>query len=108
MENNKYQKFRYIGKKIKEIRELRNLKQKDLSERIGKSAAYLNAVEKGNKKPSLDLIISIADALDIDPGEIMFRSANISQIKKILQKSNFTQLLEELKSNFQLLKKNSG
>lgn len=90
-------KYAYIGKNIKRIRVHYNLKQTELAKKIEKSTQYLNAVENGHKKPSLDLIISIADKLNIDPAKIMIRDEEARrQIKKIFEDHDLSKKVEEL------------
>lgn len=53
-----------IGKKIRAARKGKKLRQEDLAERTGLSPNYIGMVERGEKVPSLESFISIANALD--------------------------------------------
>lgn len=53
-----------IGKKIRAARKDKKLRQEDLAERTGLSPNYIGMVERGEKVPSLESFISIANALD--------------------------------------------
>ena len=53
-----------IGKKIRAARKEKKLRQEDLAERTGLSPNYIGMVERGEKVPSLESFISIANALD--------------------------------------------
>ena len=52
-----------IGHAIKTIRKHRKLTQCDLAKRVGVTQAYLSQIEYGKKKPSLDVLETIAEKL---------------------------------------------
>lgn len=54
-----------FGSKIKYYREQRGLTQEKLAELSGISYSYLTDIESGTKKPSVDFIIPLLNALDI-------------------------------------------
>ena len=52
--------------RLRSLREARGLSQSELEERIGKEANYITRIETGRiDSPPLDVIASIADALDV-------------------------------------------
>ena len=53
-----------VGKNIKEMRELRNLTQEELSKKVGITQAMLSQIERGTKNPSIQVGVLIADALN--------------------------------------------
>ncbi len=53
-----------IGRRIKEVRNLRKMPQTVLAEKCGITDSYLSYIECGKKAPSLEVIIKIARALD--------------------------------------------
>ena len=55
---------------LKEIREEKNITLRKLSEVTGISKSHLNYIERGEKEPSLSIIIRIAVALNIDEKEL--------------------------------------
>jgi Predicted transcriptional regulators len=59
--------FRFV---LKRYREARNLTQEELSERIGVSTGFLGMMEIGRKWPNVDMLIRIARALGVRPGEL--------------------------------------
>ena len=59
-----------VGMRIKELRRARNLSQELLSERVGISSKYLSSIERGRENPTLDTIIKISTALDVELSEI--------------------------------------
>lgn len=55
---------------LKRIRKERNITLKRLSEMTGISEAHLNYIERGEREPTLSVIVRIAVALNIDEKEL--------------------------------------
>jgi transcriptional regulator with XRE-family HTH domain len=51
--------------KLRLVRERRGISQRQLSKRLGTSKSYINNLENGEGKPSIDLIVKIAHFLDV-------------------------------------------
>ena len=60
-----------VGKVIQEYREKRNLSQEVVSGLADIGRTHLSAIERGERKPTLETFFKIADALDIKPSELM-------------------------------------
>lgn len=56
-----------FANRMREIRELRGLTQKDLATKIGVGNTAISNYEKGTSFPNTDILYKIFDALDIDP-----------------------------------------
>lgn len=54
-----------IGKNIRKFRQERHLRQEDLAEKAGLSVNYVGALERGEKTPSLESFITIANVLHV-------------------------------------------
>ena len=54
-----------IGKNIRAYRQAKKLRQEDLAEKTGLSANCVSMVERGEKIPSLETFICIANALGV-------------------------------------------
>jgi len=55
-----------FGEKLRILRKQRGITMKELSQMLGfASYTYLNAIELGNKKPSLELAAEIARFFDV-------------------------------------------
>ena len=61
-----------IGRKLRAIRERKGLTLKNLAEMADLSESLLSQIERGKVSPSLDSLMSITGALEIDP-EYLFR-----------------------------------
>ncbi len=59
-----------IGKRIQEIRKKRGLKQEELAEKIGVSAHYMSALERGVYNIKLELLVNILNELDCSADEV--------------------------------------
>lgn len=60
-----------IGYRIQKCRERMGLKQEELAERVDLSCNYLSAIEREVKKPKLDTLIRIINALGVSADIIM-------------------------------------
>jgi len=67
-----------LGRVLVEARERAGLKQSDVAARLGLPASYLSKVENGTRRLDVIEFIRIADAMGIDPAEI------VSEIKQKL------------------------
>lgn len=59
-----------FGQKIVEARTIRNLTQEQLAERAGIQQNNLSRIENGRYNPGLDILIRIANALELELGFI--------------------------------------
>lgn len=55
-----------LGKRIKELRNQRDMILTELGERTNLSASYLSQIERNKATPSLTTLLSIAEALDVE------------------------------------------
>ena len=61
----------YIGDNLKLVRTRRLLTQEELAERAGISPATVVNVERNNQEPHFRTIRKLAEALDVDPTELL-------------------------------------
>ncbi len=61
---------------LKAERERRSLSLSAVAERAGLSYQMIAFVERGERTPTIDSFVRIADALEIDPAEIMAKALN--------------------------------
>lgn len=59
-----------IGLKIKYYRNLRDLTQESLSEKISCTENYLSLIENGHKNISLKMVYKISEALNINAAKL--------------------------------------
>ena len=54
-----------FGSRVRESRKKLKLTQEALAERVDIAVTYLGEIERGEKTPSLDVLINLADALGV-------------------------------------------
>jgi transcriptional regulator with XRE-family HTH domain len=77
-----------IGRRIKELRHRRGLSQEALTEKAETSANYLSRMERGTENPTLDMLIKIADALEVDMWELFDfgHQAGLKEMKETINR----------------------
>ena len=82
-----------IGKNIRKYRLIRKLRQEDLAEKADLSINYVGAIERGEKTPSLESLISIINALGVSADMIL---ADVLDNGYLVKDSLLAQKLEKL------------
>lgn len=70
-----------IGLRIKHYRVMRNLSQEQLADQVGMSYVYISYIETAKKRPSLEAVINIANALRVSSDELLVDNIAISKVK---------------------------
>lgn len=60
-----------FGRKVRDLRLSRKLSQADLADDAGIRRALVSEVERGEANPTLESIVRIALALDVEPAELL-------------------------------------
>ena len=60
---------------LRRIRHGKQLTQEELADRSGLSARYIGAIERADVSASVTVLGQIADALSVEPGELLKSSA---------------------------------
>jgi transcriptional regulator with XRE-family HTH domain len=60
-----------MGRKLKEIRERKNLSQDELAKAVGISSSYAARIERGEENPTVKVIENICKALKIKSSDIL-------------------------------------
>ena len=58
--------YRKMGAKIRYYRQLKGINQTDFAIKVSISSQYLSKIENGKRIPSLPVLLSIAEALEVD------------------------------------------
>lgn len=61
---------RRIGRRVKELRQAKQLTQEQLAEQIDRTVDTISNLERGASLTRLEVILRIADALSVQPSEI--------------------------------------
>ena len=59
---------------LKEIREEKNLQQKEIAKRLNRTAACISSWETGKTEPSIDDLIKLADLLEVSLDYLLNRT----------------------------------
>ncbi len=62
---------RILGKRIRDRRQVLGLSQEEMAARCGLHRTYYGSVERGERNIALQNIVRIADALDLDPSDLV-------------------------------------
>ena len=87
-----------FGERIKQLREAKGMSLKDLEHVSGVTSSYVHRIEKGLRKPSVEKIEKLADALDADFKELL-DLLNIGFILDDKNKKDETDLVKFVKNN---------
>ena len=61
----------YIGERLRQLREERALRQEDLAELAGVGKNTVNRIEKNRTEPHMTTVRKLAEALELDPRELV-------------------------------------
>ncbi len=86
MDNSSVSKL--LGEKIRDIRKSKSLSQEDVSYIASLSPTHLGQIERGNKKPTVETISKIANALDVTIIDLFNFDMPQYDAKSIKQSSN--------------------
>ena len=65
-----------FSNRLTEVRKDRNLKQKDLADKLGITPARLSSWELGKRTPDITMLSQISKVLDVDPNHLLGISVN--------------------------------
>ena len=71
--------YRKIGKRIKTLRESKNMTQEDLAEKTGLSNNYISNIECARSKPSIATLIKICNVSETTPDYVLLDSVYASK-----------------------------
>ena len=80
-----------LGAKIRRLRTERRYSQEQLAGLAGMNAKYLSEVERGERKLSVELLVALANVLEVAPAEMLAdeqypgREELIAKIVRLLQ-----------------------
>lgn len=68
-----------LNEALRLIRVYHDMKQSDVANALGVSASYISEIEKGRKKPTLELVEKYAHNFHIPASSIMYFSENMGK-----------------------------
>jgi transcriptional regulator with XRE-family HTH domain len=63
--------YQFMGKRIRQQRQLKHMTQEYLAEQAGISLSFLGHIERGTRKASLDTVVKICNALKVSPNMLL-------------------------------------
>lgn len=84
--------YSVIGRRIREARLNKKIRQEELADKINVSVAYMSRVETGKSQINLKRLTQIAEVLDVSPGYLLIGSNRTS---KEYLKEDFRALLDK-------------
>lgn len=64
-----------MARNLRRVRHDKKLTQEELADRAGLSMRYVGAIERGDVSASVTVLGQIADALEIEPGELLKKAS---------------------------------
>ncbi|MGF1481871.1 MAG: helix-turn-helix domain-containing protein [Cyanophyceae cyanobacterium] len=73
MTSKKHEKAKQLfGERVQTLRKARGITQEQLAERLNKSIEHVSYIERGERAPSFETIIDVAEALDVSVPYLMY------------------------------------
>lgn len=72
-----------LGEKIREVRNARKISQSRLADMIDRSPTFISCLERGEKGPSLDTLVQIADSLRTSLDTLLENNRTILLLERI-------------------------
>lgn len=83
MKGDKWDKL--FGQRVRAVRTSLGLKQRTVANRIGIEEKHLGRIERGERRPSFELIFDLAEAMDVAP-RVLFEFDRDESNPAVLQK----------------------
>ena len=75
--------YNEIGTRIRKYRKLKNISQEELAEKIDISTTHMSHIETGSTKLSLQVLVDIAQILEVSTDALIFEKTSKLKIQKI-------------------------
>lgn len=84
-----------LGKKIKQIREMRGIKQITLAERLNMEPSNLTRIENGYQFPKEENLVKIAQILDVEVGDLFKNDSCPSREQMLIKVSEIVNKMDD-------------
>lgn len=85
-----------LGRRIRHYRKLKGWKQRQLAEVIDVTDEYISHIENAHARPSLDKMVAIANALEVDMNTLLIDSLTAAKGQVVNQQ--LSELISELET----------
>jgi len=109
--------FKILGKRIKELRLLNGFSQEKLAEMCNVAVSHISRIESANKKPSLECLVKLGDALGVTVNAFLYGNqkndligykSELFEIIKDCDNYEKNVLLDVIKSTKESLRENNS
>ena len=98
--------YKALGKRISNARKQAGITQEALGEQLNMTRKHISVIESAIKRPSLDALVDIANALDVSTDDLLMHSTSTSnsEIHRLLLDCNeieqeiLTRMVREMKA----------
>ena len=90
--------YALIGKRIRETRKQRGLSAEELAEIADLSTVYISYIENAKRKPSLESLIKISNALEITIDELLYGNLLYNPTEYQTEKRYIFEVLSAIKN----------
>ena len=63
--------YRKLGSRVRQQRELNGLTQGQLAQKVGVSTSFIGHIERGEKKASMETVVSLCNAMAVSPSVLL-------------------------------------
>lgn len=70
--------YRELGRRVRQRRVMREMTQEDLAKKAGISCSFVGHIERGEKKFSIETLVTICNALEISPNYLLQDSLDVN------------------------------
>jgi transcriptional regulator with XRE-family HTH domain len=67
-----------LGRAIRQARQTNGLSQEELSLVTGIHRNYIGGIERGERSPTVRVVLTLEEALELSPGDLFARAATLS------------------------------
>ena len=85
-----------VGKRLKQLREVKGLSQGDIERRSGLLRSYISRVEGGYTAPSLTTLEKFAKALEVETYQLFFQGEGKPSAPKVPEQVNLSKAVKRL------------
>ena len=79
--------YEKMGKRMKYKRQSKNMNQEDIAKIVRISPSYYGNIERGNRVPSVDTLVAIANALEVGTDFLLADSLTVANPQRTAQET---------------------
>lgn len=88
--------YEKMGKRMKYKRQIKNMNQEDIARAVRISPSYYGNIERGNRVPSVDTLVAIANTLEVGVDFLLADSLTVANPQRTEQETRvLTRFLRE-------------